>query len=156
MKKNKKKNMKLKSPSGGIKILGFSLFLTACAGITGVQQTNPRDVGGGVLGGIALEKTIQKTREVFTPTFKLIFDPVEICDIVSSDTEVVCVLVPCSQGECSATYDKRNWFKNTPKVIPVAQSLLVPVSKFCTQNQEACLKKRAEYDKNLTIILTEK
>ena len=137
-----------------MKLLLLMLMLTGCAGF---QELSPKQTGGlGVVGGVALEKTVKGVKKVFTPDYKLLKRPLEVCDITSETVFVTCYILPCAPDrDCSVRYVKKKWFEDNQKVLTVRRSLLVAVTLFCEKNPEACKKQVGYYEGKKVVIIDE-
>ena len=130
------------------------LILTGCAGIQ--KLSSEKALGGGVVTGVVAGQVAEKVKDVFTPKYLLLFEPVEICGLEEED-KVTCFIVPCKEedSKCSATWDKKDWIEENPKVITLRSSLLVPAKHFCKENREACEKYWGYYEGNKIVVKEE-
>ena len=130
-----------------MKILLFmSVFLMSCA--QNVQKTPPEAVA---LGSVAVAKTVEKIKEVWTPKYPLIVNPAEICDITHDP--VKCYIVPCHEN-CERHIPLGEFVRDNPKVVTVSSSLMVEAVLFCKKNLSACEKYIGQYE-NKKIVLTQ-
>ena len=128
------------------------VLLTGCAGIT--PDVDPRSLGGGVLAGAALTKTVEKVKEVFTPDYPFLYRPIEVCDLLKSSLFVECYLIPCHEkGKCSIKYGKDKFYKDNPKMITVQRSLFASAKDFCKRNEDGCQLYNGYYQDQKIVIL---
>ena len=147
-------NNGLRKKFAGHFLAAFGL-LSGCAGIT--PDVDPRSLGTGALGGVALTKTVEKVKEVFTPDYPFLFRPIEVCDIVKSSLFVECYLIPCHEdGKCSVKYGKDKFFKDNPKMITVQRSLFASAKDFCKRNEDGCQLYIGHYEDQKIVILEDK
>ena len=137
-----------------MKLLLF-LILTGCAGI---EQVKPeKALGGGAVSGAVAVKTVEKIKEVFTPEYRLLFEPIEICSI-GSENGITCFLVPCLEGEesCTIRYQKDEWLESNSKVLTLRTSSLTNIKLFCEKNKDACEYYKGYYSGSKIVLLEDK
>lgn len=134
----------------------FWVLLALNTGCAGVEELTPGQLGSiGAVGGAVVTKTVEKTKKIFTPHYRLLKRPLEICDITDMWT-VTCFLAPCPDNhKCSITYKMANWIKDNPKIITVKRSLLASVVAFCEKNPNACLNYVGYYKGEKIIIVSD-
>ena len=136
-----------------MKFLILFLFLAGCAGLP-LQTQSPAGIAGGALGGVAVTKTIEKVKEVFTPHYLLQVQPVEICDITGDP--VKCFIIPCdNESLCMVGYERVEWFANNPKVQTIRTSQVTAILEFCQHNLKACENYQGHYQNKTIVIVKE-
>ena len=132
-----------------MRYLFLIFFLTGCAWV----EKDPAEAGKVAAGTVAVVKTVEKIKEVFTPKYPLIVNPAEICDITKDPVQ--CFVVPCHphEGECETHIPYKEFLSENPKVVTISASLVVETVNFCNKNPKACEKFWGQY-KNQKIILT--
>ncbi len=130
------------------------LTLSGCAGIETLTPT--QSLGTGAVGGAVAIKTVEKVKEVFTPEYKLLVHPFEICSLTDPET-ITCWLVPCGEDmNCQTNFTRSEWIQSNAKILTVRHSLIANVANFCDKNEDACVDYLGHYEGEKVIIVEDK
>lgn len=127
------------------------IFLSFPACQTGVDTSDLRNVGTGVILSEAKDKIV----EVFTPEYPLYIYPISICGLLDNN-KVKCVITPC-KAHCSIHYDSPEEFLATEtawSLLPLTIKQYKSAVEFCKANKSACVEKIPEFQ-DKTIVFTQ-
>ena len=132
-------------------LLVFLLTLSGCAGIESL--TPAQSISGGALAGAVTVKTVQEVKKVFTPEYKLLVHPFEICTLIDTES-ITCWLIPCDKNQtCEQHFTRSEWIQSNEKILTVRHSLISNVANFCDKNEDACIDFLGHYEGEKVIIV---